>query len=63
MQQTVDVLVDMYIPPGMTRECHSWVYSIFYVRPLQVCSFNSNGQFQSLAMWNEQQYRPHVFYI
>ncbi len=40
MQQTVDGLVDMYIPPGVVRECHVWAYSIFYVRPLQVCSFN-----------------------
>ncbi len=28
---------------------------------LQVCSFNYTGQYQSLKMWDEQQYGPHAF--
>ncbi len=33
------------------------------VRPLQVCSFNYTGQYQSLEKRNGQQYRPHVFFF
>jgi len=55
--------VDMYIPSYMTRECCAWTYSIFCVRPLQVCSFNESGQCEGLNEWYEQQYRPRVFFI
>ena len=34
---------------------------IFCVRLLQVCSFDEDGQYQSLDEWNEQRYGSHVF--
>ncbi len=39
------------------------LHSIFCVRPLQVCSFNSDGQYQSLEKWDEQKVRLSRFFI
>ena len=40
--------------PYPVRERWLWAYSIFCVRPLRVCSFDSDGQFQGLRTWDEQ---------
>lgn len=41
-------LVDMYIPPLESARASHWRFDIFCVRLLQVCSFNEDGQCESL---------------
>lgn len=49
--------------PYSSRERRVRAYGIFCVRLLQVCSFNSTGQFQSLRLWNEQRVRLSRFFF
>ena len=54
----------MYIPPSAsTRVLAIGVFTYICVRLLQVCSFNYDGQYQSLRLWNEQQYGSHAFFF
>ncbi|MCM1140676.1 MAG: hypothetical protein NC453_19065 [Muribaculum sp.] len=63
MQQTVDAEVDMYIPyESCAIALVVYVYHILR-EALQVCSFNSDGQYQSLRLWNEQIVRLSRFFF
>ena len=53
----------MYIPSNSARERWVWTYSIFCVRLCIVCSFNSDGQYQSLYAWDEQPVRLSRFFF
>ncbi len=53
----------MYIPSNSARERWVWAYSIFCVRLCIVCSFNSDGQYQSLYAWDEQTVRLSRFFF
>lgn len=64
MRQTVDVKVDMYIPPtASTRALAIGVFKHVLREASAVCSFNSDGQYQSLRLWNGQRYGSHAFFI
>lgn len=63
MQQTVDALWICIFRPHSARERWVWAYSIFCVRLCIVCSFNSDGQYQSLYAWDEQTVRLSRFFF